>query len=219
MDIRNLFHMVSLIWDLDGTLLDSYKVIVDSLFQIYQEQGIELDKHEILCEVIRESVSAFILKMEQKYGVPFEALQDRYYLISRREKENIGLIPHAKETLNFVKENHIKNFVYTHRGVSTESVLKNNDIYDYFDEIVTSLNGFIRKPNPEGIDYLVNKYHLDKEHTFYVGDRTLDIECACNAGIKSIMYIPQDGVAIPHGKETYLIDDLIDIKEIVIKYI
>ena len=63
--------MLAFIWDLDGTLLDSYEIIVNSLYQIYHENGIELDKDVILDEIISESVSSFIEKMHEKHGVDF----------------------------------------------------------------------------------------------------------------------------------------------------
>ena len=207
--------MLAFIWDLDGTLIDSYEIIVNSLYQIYKEKGFDIDKKEILDDVINESVSFFIMKMEARFGVPFDDLKDRYSVISHNAKDNIKAMNHAVEMLKYIKDNNIPNFVFTHRGVTTESVLKNIGIYEYFDEIVTSQSGFPRKPSPEGLNYIVNKYHLDKEHTYYVGDRKMDIMCANNAHIKSIMYIPVSSVAKATGKETYLIKDLLQIKDII----
>ena len=205
---------VAVIWDLDGTLLDSYGVIVDSLYQIYQEKGVMIDKSEILYDVINESVSAFIKKMELRFGIPFDSLKDRYSIISGKEKLNIKAMEHAREILEYLQSKNIRNFVFTHRGVTTETVLNNIGITSYFDEIVNSLNGFERKPSPDGLNYLLDKYHLDKENTYYVGDRPIDIRCANNAHIKSIMYIPKQSVAKPTGKETFVISDLLDIKDI-----
>lgn len=205
------------IWDLDGTLLDSYDIIVSCLHQIYNEKGFDIDKKEILYDVINESVSAFIKKMEQRFGVPFDDLKDRYSIISHQEKINIKAMEHAKEILEILKANNIPNYVFTHRGVTTESVLKNIGLYDYFDEIVNSLNGFKRKPDPEGINYLLNKYNLSKDDTYYVGDRPMDIECANNAHIKSIMFIPNKSPAHPTGKETYVVKDLLEIEKIINK--
>ena len=203
------------IWDLDGTLLDSYGVIVDSLYQIYKEKGFEIDKQEIYFDVINESVSYFIMKMEKRFGVPFDNLKDRYLIISHNAKNNIKAMKHAKEILEFIKNKGIPNYVFTHRGVTTEAVLKNIGLYEYFDEIVTSLSGFARKPDPEGINYFVNKYHLDKEQTYYVGDRPMDIKCADNAHIKSIMFLPDNSVAQLSKKETYVVKDLLQIKDII----
>ena len=207
--------MLAFIWDLDGTLIDSYGVIVDSLYQIYKEKGFDIDKQEILHDVINESVSYFIMKMEARFGVPFEDLKDRYSIISHNAKNNIKAMKHAKEILKFIRDNNIPNYVFTHRGVTTESVLKNIGIFEYFDEIANSLSGFKRKPDPEGINYFVNKYHLDKNSTYYVGDRPMDILCADNAHVKSIMFMPTGSVAIPTGKETYIVKDLLQIKDII----
>ena len=203
------------IWDLDGTLLDSYGIIVDSLYQIYKEKGFEIDKHEIYFDVINESVSYFIMKMEKRFGVPFDDLKDRYLIISHAAKLNIKAMKHAKEILEYTKANNIPNYVFTHRGVTTETVLKNIGLYEYFDEIVTSLSGFARKPDPEGINYFINKYNLDRDNTYYVGDRPMDIKCADNAHVKSIMFVPDGSVATLSGKETYVIKDLLQIKDII----
>ena len=208
-------NMIAFIWDLDGTLLDAYGVIVNSLHQIYFEQGIVLNKEEILHDVITESVPAFTTKIEAKYGVSFATLKDHYSDITHSQLKDIKLIKHAKEILEITKRYNVMNFIVTHRGVSTDFVLKNLQIYDYFKEIITSLSGFPRKPNPHAIDYLVDKYHLDKEKTYYIGDRVLDIECASNAGIKSIMYLPPSSEAKANGKETYIVKDLLEVEDII----
>ena len=206
---------LTFIWDLDGTLLDSYDVIVTSLQETYKEKGVDVSKKEILKDVISHSVSFFILKMQEKYGIPFSDLKDRYSLISGDKIKNIKLMDHALEILKYLNDNNIRNLVFTHRGKTTEGVLKNLDIYDYFEEIVTSLSGFDRKPNPSGLKYLIEKYQLDKNKTYYVGDRALDIECADNAHIKSILFLPDETIGRKTGKETFIIKDLLEIKDIV----
>ena len=206
---------VAFIWDLDGTLIDSYGIIVNSLHQIYLEKGVNIDKSEILYDVLNESVSYFIKKTEDRFGVPFEDLKDRYSIISHNETLNIKAMKHGKEILEYLKNKGITNYVFTHRGITTESVLKNIGIYSYFEDMVTSLNNFKRKPDPEGLNYLIDKYHLDRDNTYYVGDRPMDIKCANNAHIKSIMFVPLNSVTKPTGKETYVVNDLLDIKEII----
>ena len=207
--------MQAVIWDLDGTLLDSYDIIVASLYQIYKEKGIELDKKDIMRDVINESVSYFIMKMEKEYSVPFDDLKDRYSIISHKEKLNIKAMKHSKEILEYLKNKNVPNYVFTHRGVTTEVVLKNIGLYEYFDEIVTSLSGYPRKPSPEAINYLIDKYKLDKNETYYVGDRPMDIKCAENAHIKSILFAPHHSVAKLTGLENYVIQDLLQIKDII----
>ena len=205
----------AVIWDLDGTLLDSYGIIVDSLHRIYSEKGVDIDKKEILFDVINESVSYFIKKTEQRFGIPFDDLKDRYSNISHNEILNIKAMKHAKEILEILKSKGIKNYVFTHRGVTTEVVLKNIGIYDYFDDFVTSLDGYARKPSPDGLNHIIEKHHLNRDKTFYVGDRPMDIKCANNAHIKSIMFIPNESVAIKTGQETYVIKDLLEVADLI----
>ena len=203
------------IWDLDGTLLDSYGVIVSSLHRAYLEAGLTLDKDEILREIISQTVSYFTRKMENERGIAFETIKERYSEISEQEKLNIKPIKNASEILSFLNDRGIPNYVFTHRGVSTEPILKNIGLYEFFDEIVTGKDGFGRKPDPSALNYLVQKYNLDKNSTFYVGDRSLDIECANNAGLMSILYLPEDSAAKPTGKETFIVKDLLEIRDIV----
>lgn len=205
----------SLIWDLDGTLLDSYDVIVSSLYEIYFENGIKLDKQQILQEIIDESVAEFIKKMEEKYNISFEPLKKRYSEISHSKVMNIVAMEHAIEILELLKNKGIKNYVFTHRGVTTERVLKNTGLYPYFDEIICSLDGFPRKPDPKALNYLIDKYHLDRDNTYYVGDRSIDIECANNAHIKSILFISKRSVGRATNKESFVVKDLLDIEKLV----
>ena len=203
------------IWDLDGTLLDSYDVIVDSLSILYKEKfDIDLNKQELREEVIKHSVGHCLSRMEKQTGVLFQELKDRYSFISGERKLQIKAMKHSIEILDYLKEQGIHSYVFTHRGTSTEPVLRNINMYDYFDEIITSVQPFNRKPCPDAINYLVDKYHLDKEHTYYVGDRSMDMECAKNAHIKCIMYLPKDGYGLKTGKEDYIIEDLLDIKKL-----
>ena len=208
-------NKTAFIWDLDGTLLDSYGIIVSSLQDAFREFGIDSDSEEIRREVIIRSVGDFITQKEKETGIPFEQVKARFSEINDSRKLNIPPMPHAAELLHCLRERSIPNFVFTHKGTSTQTVLKNIGLYDYFEEIITGKDGFPRKPDPAAVLYLIRKHDLDKSSTFYVGDRSLDIECAVNAGIKSILYLPEGSAAEPTGKETFIVKDLLEIKDLV----
>ena len=206
------------IWDLDGTLLDSYDIIVDSLYKTYLEFGTELDKNEIRREVIRYTVGAFITKTEKSTGLQYDAVRKRFSEINDSQKLNIKPMLHAAEILHYLKSQGSRNFVFTHKGKSAEPVLRNTGLYDYFEEIVTGVDGFPKKPDPSALNFLVQKHGLDRNKTFYVGDRRIDIECAVNAKIKSILFLPENNVTEPTGDECYIVSDLLEIKAIAKEY-
>ena len=205
---------ISIIWDLDGTLLDSYKVIISGLCNVCKEYGFSYDKNELRKEVIATSVNDAIKRIIDGSDVPFDTFKNRCSSVNSKNNYKIKAMKHASKTLKILETKGINNYVFTHRGKSTEFVLKNVKLYDYFIEIVSSLNGFNRKPDPGALDYLINKYKMDKDNTYYVGDRVIDIECASNAGIKSILYLGNNNNTLPTGKETYVVHDLLEITKL-----
>ena len=101
----------------------------------------------------------------------------------------VVLMPDARDVLNWADQVGIRNFVYTHKGDNALSILRDLGLESYFTEILTSQSGFTRKPSPEAANYLLGKYQLDSEKTYYIGDRTLDVEFAQNSGIQSINFL------------------------------
>ena len=212
--VRKMDKNYAFIWDLDGTLLDSYGVIVSSMRLALEELGVRLSEREILEDAIGQSIRFMEEKIQRQTGIPAEAIQERYSRISKNAKLNIGTMENAEEILRLLRERGIKNYVFTHRGATTMPVLSNLGLTDCFDDIVTSQDGFPRKPQPDAILYLLEKHGLEPARTFYVGDRSIDMECARNAGIAGILYIPPQSVGQPTGAETWVIRDLLEIQNI-----
>ncbi|MBR3483981.1 MAG: HAD-IA family hydrolase [Lachnospiraceae bacterium] len=84
-------------------------------------------------------------------------------------------------------------------------------MFECFNEIVTSQSGFARKPEPDGINYFIDKYNLNRKNVYYVGDRTIDMDCAKNAGVNGILYLPENSYCKPNGSETFIVKELSDI--------
>jgi haloacid dehalogenase superfamily, subfamily IA, variant 1 with third motif having Dx(3-4)D or Dx(3-4)E len=201
----------AIIWDFDGTIIDSYPVIVRSLKNTLSEKGIQYNDDNIFQFVKEKSVHQFIQQISYDYKIPLEELKHRYSEISKRGQRNLNLMPNAKEILERLTWQGVKNYIYTHKGPSVFEVVKEKGIQDYFEEIVSSGNGFKRKPDPEALLYLIDKYSLEKADTFYIGDRPLDVECACNAEIKSILFVTDDEGYEAKVKPDYIIHDLMEI--------
>lgn len=207
-------NTIAFIWDLDGTLLDSYKQILPSLMQTLEDFNIHMDESEVLDKIIKGSVKDFFQDIKKEVGTSWENFRNVYKSYHHARNLDVEAAPHAIEILSWLKDQGVRNFVFTHRGESTHPILKNIGMDGYFEEIVTSEAGFPRKPAPDGNSYLVEKYHLNKATTYYVGDRSLDMESAENAGICKIFYQPSYSVASAPGIEDYVIHDFIELKDI-----
>ena len=209
--MTGLTELNAYIWDLDGTLFDSYGSIVSSLSDVAAQYRIPDASADILKAVKQESVSAYLRGLSARCGADTGTLYSLYREISHNRTEGITLIPGAAETLIALAQAGARHFVYTHRGQSSRPLLDRLGLTAFFEEIVTSENGFRPKPSGEGVEYLVAKYGLDKALTAYVGDRTLDTACAKNAGVKAVLYLPEDSCVEPAGNEDFIIANLTEL--------
>ena len=65
-------------------------------------------------------------------------------------------------------------------------ILQKTQIGLYFTEVVTATNGFKRKPDPESMLYLKDKYQI--ESGLVIGDRPIDIEAGQAAGFSCYLF-------------------------------
>lgn len=199
------------IWDLDGTLFDSYGSIVSSLVTLAGECLVPDSSAQIMKSVKQGAVSAYLRDLSARSGADYDFLYRRYREISHSRMNEITLIPGAVETLEALKRRGARHFVYTHRGQSSYPLLDQLGLTPFFTEIVTFECGLRPKPSGEGVEYLVGKYGLTKASTAYVGDRTIDVYCANDAGVKAILYLPEDSCVLPTGTEDRIITSLLEL--------
>lgn len=197
--------MTTFIWDFDGTLVDSYEAIGQALQVTYAHYGLAFDEQWIMDFIIKESVKALLYQVAKEQELDFAELSAFFKKEQKARDYLIKPMPHLTEVLAATKQKGVTHFVYTHKGITANDVLERLGVRQYFTEVVTSANGFARKPEPEAINYLLEKYDLDKTSTYYVGDRRLDVEAVENAGIKSI------NLGQPSSKINQHIADLSDI--------
>ncbi len=205
----------SFIWDLDGTLLNSYPEIVASTCSALKKYGIEMDESSILQFTILHSGKELFEKVSAESGVPYNDLQSAYTEFHKKNVNAIRVAANAESILRALADRGSRSFVFTHRDSTAIPTLKRLHLYPCFMEIITMEDGFPRKPAPDAVLYLMDKYELDRGNTWMVGDRQLDMECAANAGIGKILYLPDYSVARPSGIEDFVIRDFMEILRIV----
>ena len=203
--------MTAYIWDLDGTLLDSYGMIVEAASRTAADEGINDPKDYILKVVKQKSCTAYMEEIGSRCGKTVREVFAQYQKHTHALDDRIELIDGAKETLERLQDAGAVHFVYTHRGSSSEPILERLGVLKCFKEVVTSMYGFAPKPSGEGVRFLLEKYGLDPEQTWYVGDRTLDVFCAKDAGVKALLYLAPDTCVEATGKEDRIVQDLREI--------
>ena len=177
------------IWDLDGTLLDSYEAILSGIEETFAQFSIPYDKEKVREFILKFSVQDLMEKVAEERKLDVEVLNQVRAQSLAEKNAQVVLMPGAREVLAWANETGIQQFVYTHKGDNAFTILRDLGLESYFTKILTSQSGFARKPSPEAATYLLDKYQLDPEKTYYIGDRTLDVEFAQNSGIQSINFL------------------------------
>ncbi len=201
----------NLIWDFDGTLFDTYFAISGSLDGALKKYGIIEDMNEILslCKVtLQTAIDHYCAKYTLNPDDIFQDYCDFYQTISM---EQIPPFPGVEDILMFCRQTGRKNYIITHRPL--DLLMEHLSYYHlegYFEFMITSDDGFIRKPDPESFVALRDKFNLPGELTLAIGDRDLDIIAARGAGFKTCLFQNPDQ-SIPAD---YFISTMAELKEL-----
>ena len=194
------------IWDLDGTLLDSYEAILAGIEETYRQFSLPYNKKEVRAFILKYSVQDLLVQVAEERGLDADRLNQVRAQSLAEKNAQVILMPGGREVLAWANQQGIQQFVYTHKGDNALTILRDLGLDVYFTEILTSQSGFARKPSPEAATYLIEKHHLKPEQTYYIGDRSLDIEFAQNSGIQSINFLESPAVCnrqISHLEEIF----------------
>ena len=180
---------IAFIWDLDGTLLDSYEAILSGIEETFCQFSILYDKEKVRDFILKYSVQDLLEQVAEERNLDAKELNQVRSQSLAEKNAQVVLMLGAREVLAWADEAGILQFVYTHKGDNAFTILRDLGLESYFTEILTSQSGFSRKPSPEVAIYLLDKYELNPRTTYYIGDRTLDVEFAQNSGIQSINFL------------------------------
>lgn len=199
-----------LFWDFDGTLFNTYPMMVQAFKQALLEMDIdkiEIDEHEIYLTMRQHDVSTAIRRFAAFYGI------DEATLRKLNKRYQVKLVEDAQpfkgvfEVLDFVKGMPGNHYLLTHRDNQAKSLLKKFNLLTYFTDFVTSNQNFPRKPQPDSINWLIDKHHINRQNAIMIGDRKLDVQAGNNANIASCLFDP-DGTIVEEGNPDIKITEI-----------
>ena len=177
----------TIIFDFDGTVMDTNNVIIQSWQHTYKT----LTGHEGNIDYI---LSTFGEPLEDSMknafpDVPLDVSVQTYRSWHRDNFDSmIELFPGVREMLEKCKVLGYKTGIATSRVEKTlYQGLNKFDILKYFDEIVTVEEVSEHKPAPDCMLKVLAKLDSRSENSIMLGDSRLDILCAHNAGAKAIL--------------------------------
>lgn len=207
-----------IIFDLDGTLIDSRIDIANSVNHTLKRLGLNPLDEKIITSYVGDGVR----KLVERVLMPSNAhLFDKgltvfleYY--SEHLLDNTFFFPGVIETLRFFS--HKKMAVISNKLENLSiKTLKGLGVDRYFKSILGGDSLEKKKPNPEPVLKVLDALNIKKEKAIIVGDSPLDIEAGKSAGILTcgVTYGFKEKDEIVKAGPDFIIDSLPALKEII----
>ncbi len=203
--------------DWDGTLINTLPIWIQGYKELFAKYNVFPTDTEIADKVFGNPLACI------EYGISdYKTFNENLFLYVLKNYKYSPLYPYAKELLSQLLEMGVKIVLITStRRQLVEETLNFYEISGFFNETITRDDVKNLKPDPEGVYLAVSKVGGDLGSTLIVGDSGRDIIAAKNAGIDSVLFVPEENRAL-YGDEylaklnpTFVIKDLREVLDIV----
>ncbi len=179
----------NLIWDIDGTLFDTYPAMIAAFQEALADFGKQVQAEEV-DPLARVSIPHCIRVLAGKYGIAEDALTEKF-LGHYRAKPKTDQPPFegAAAVCREIVCAGGANLVVTHRlRWSTEELLRVHELENLFVDIAAGDEGYPKKPDPGAFLALIERNRLDPAVTATIGDREIDIQAGKAAGLVTCLF-------------------------------
>ncbi len=173
-----------IIFDLDGTLIDSYQAIYLSFKHVYKGMGLSPLSYEQVKREIGLGLSKTFANLlgEEQVEEALRLYLEKYLEIFR---ESTFLLPGVGEVLETLHRWGVRMAIATNKiGRLSRSIFRHFEMDQLFDAIVGDGDVSQNKPHPEMLFYALGIMGLPKEVVILVGDSVTDIATGKNAGMR-----------------------------------
>lgn len=181
--------MLNLIWDLDGTLINSEDEVYDSIVKAIAENGLDVEKAveplrvgPTIDVLLRNSFSKDYMTEDKLAGVikSFRRIYDN---------SSFDKTPAFDGIKEIIESKNFNHYVLTNKpDFPSKRILQKLNFDSYVKRLVTPYTfGTDRKlTKPELFKRLIEEEKLDVSSTFGIGDMQTDEKAAHSAGIKAL---------------------------------
>jgi len=206
-----------IIFDLDGTLVNSQYDLCDAVNFALKKMKKPLIKYEQVPEMvgsgIRKLLELALREFNEKELKEARQYFDTFY--SKNYTNKTEYYEGVPEVLEYFKNK--KKAVYSNKiHKYTVEIIQHFGFTPYFDLVLGAApNLYKEKPSPEGIQFILEKLSVKPENTIMVGDSTHDIHAAQAAGIQScaVSYGYRSKTILKKANPDFIIDTLKELKE------
>lgn len=175
-----------ILFDLDGTLIDSTDAIVDSFYDVFRFFKLDSPSRVSIVSLIGYPLEDMFTKLGIQDNIEKYVLKYKEFYRPR----SLGmttLLPGAMEAIDLASKIAKLGIVTTKISERTGALLENMKVRKYFDVLVGRDNVVKPKPDPEPVLKALEQFEYDEnEHIFMIGDTYMDVAAANGANVLSI---------------------------------
>ena len=177
--------MKVILFDLDGTLIDSTEAILEGFEVSFKHFNKTPPKPEEVKKLIGLPLDIMFAKLGiDENGWDYVDVYKQHYRKISTQKTK--LLPFAKEAIKEAKKFARLGIVTTKTARYSKDLLKYFGILDDFEVIIGREDVINPKPHPEPVLKAINLMNAKKETSWMIGDTCLDMVSAEEAGIRYI---------------------------------
>ena len=175
----------AVVYDLDGTLIDSTDAIVHCFFHTFDVLGLPHPQREAVVKSIGYT-------LEQQFSLLTDADPCECTRIYRERYGQICcdmtvLLPGAEESLRlFAKAGLRIGFASSKRRQFAEMILRHLSVLDYFAVRIGPDDVIHPKPHPEAVAKSAEMLGVSPRELFFIGDTHFDVLAARAAGVRCL---------------------------------
>ncbi len=211
-------HIKLIVFDLDGTLVNSQFDLLDALNYALKELDRPLISPEQIPSMlgggIRELISkALGKKSKQKFDEALSLFQRHYSRHAADKTKPYSGVPETLEVLRSYRKAVLSNKAHPF----TLQIIQKTGLEKHFDLVLgAQTDKYALKPSPEGLQYILRKLGIPPQHALMVGDSTHDIKAAQSLGMKvcAVTYGYRPAELLEKAKPDALIDRIQNLAEL-----
>lgn len=179
----------NLLWDVDGTLFDTYPAITYAISKTLGKMGMSAALN-VIDGLSRQSIDHCLETLSHRFKLDPDLLRLRFAESYRAiPPANQPPFPGVREVCELARAHGGRNVIVTHRAVaSTRSLLEAHEMTSSFDAIFSVEQGYPHKPDPALLETAIRQFNLKRTETLMVGDRDLDIQAGRAAGVQTCLF-------------------------------
>jgi len=175
----------ALIFDLDGTLIDSKLDLILSVNAMLAEMGREKLSDEVISSYIGHGAPRLVSRALGGVAKEDELARGLSYFLDYYEEhklDNTRLYPEAAETLAKLSDQNMAMAVLTNKPVKMSvGILEALGAAKYFQAIYGGNSFETKKPDPLGAKTILVQFQVKARDAMMIGDSEVDIQTARNA--------------------------------------